>query len=516
MTSQQLFASPLRIGLALGWAIALSTACSSRSVEEPHLKRSPPPKGTASAASSATSRGPGAGSSLLSSGSPSLAGQVGVLPSSAAHAPESPPPQRDPDGNDDPNQPPSQKLPERGIFERVGRPPASLRQICDLTPLGDALYAAHALVPLGADGATITRYRPADEKRPFSIAFDWNRPGQPTQGGGAGQGFLRVRALDGRLFVPDADSPYAGFGLIDWGTESYLFVSSDEGRFAPAHRPNYRPPGRPSPDGKRSGAAILPRAYHVLDVIRFRGMWIASTGSVPPGERAWRGPSPGALHVATPDLSRFVYAVPFPFPYDQRVWRLTYLVRHRDRLLVGLQDYDGTSPYDYLIVDPPGDATTLEHTHLRPVRALPDGGAQTLRWYTDRGSLFWIAWNREGVALRVTRDQEHWQVISLPAEAGAPTDILRFGPDLVVLAEFGLYRLDDAWQPTVIATVPTKKSPFELRDGMCAAPLATFQGELYAGGQRDGALYRLVPAPEAPTPTAPAASMLPEDAQGAR
>ncbi|MGC4067939.1 MAG: hypothetical protein QM784_25470 [Polyangiaceae bacterium] len=110
----------------------------------------------------------------------------------------------DPDGNDDPEASGTGTLPAQGHFE-VGRPPLSLRQICDLTPLGDALYAVHALSPLGADGATIFRViarRTSDLSQLPSTGID---PGEPTKGGGAGQGFLRARAIDGRLFVPDAD-----------------------------------------------------------------------------------------------------------------------------------------------------------------------------------------------------------------------------------------------------------------------------------------------------------------------
>jgi len=36
-----------------------------------------------------------------------------------------------------------------------------------------------------------------------------------------------------------------------------------------------------------------------------------------------------------------------------------------------------------------------------------------------------------------------------------------------------------------------KKSPFEVSDFFCVAPLAVFQNELYAGGQRGGTLYKL-------------------------
>src|SRR6185369_14581080 len=106
----------------------------------------------------------------------------------------------DPDGDDDPADTGSGAFPERMRFERVGKAPLALRRICDLTPFGGALYAAHAVVPLDIDGATITRFDPRDAKAPFQVAFDWNRPGEPTRNGGAGQGFLRVHAIGGRLW----------------------------------------------------------------------------------------------------------------------------------------------------------------------------------------------------------------------------------------------------------------------------------------------------------------------------
>ena len=116
------------------------------------------------------------------------------------------PSQLDPDGNDDPVDTGLGEIPDAGHFERVGTPPLALTRICDLRPFMGSLYAAHANQPLGTDGATITRYTPVAPdagggraRSPFHIAFDWNRPGQPTEGGGAGQGFLRVRSIGGRL-----------------------------------------------------------------------------------------------------------------------------------------------------------------------------------------------------------------------------------------------------------------------------------------------------------------------------
>lgn len=300
------------------------------------------------------------------------------------------PAQLDVDGDDVPGDQPGPPL-APGQFERVGRAPAALQRIRDLTPLDNALYAAHATRPLGLDGATVSRFRPADA-RPWSIAFDWNRAGEPSKGGGAGQGFWRVHAIGGRLFVPDADPPYNGFSLSEPGTEGFVFVSTPGGEFARARMPGHLPPRAPD-----------------------------AAGFAPPRDRA---------------------------------------------------------------------PITQEDVHA--VRVTEGGTAQTLRWYADGGSLYWIAWNREGVALRVSTDGDSWRVVPLPGDVGVPTDIVRFRGALHVLTSRALLRLDDQG-PTVLSTIADKHSPFELDDGFCAAPLAVFQGELYAGGQRDGALYRFKP-----------------------
>jgi hypothetical protein len=402
-----------------------------------------------------------------------------------AGGPSTAAPALDPDGDDDPIATGPGPLPDGGHFERVGRPPLALRRICDLTPLGDSLYLAHAVQPLGQDGATLTRW---DGER-FRVAFDWNRAGEPRRGGGGGQGFLRVHAIGGRLYVPDADPPYAGFRIADRGTEGFVFVSDLEGRFAPSRAPHHRPPDVPTET--RPGAGVLPRAYHVIDAIRFRDRLYASTGSVPPSERAWRGASPGALHVASPDLSRWTYEVDYPHPWQNGVWRLTFLVRFRGHLYAGIQDYDGREPNDYVVFGPPADRQSITQADVHAARATSHGGALTIRWWADAGKLYWIAWERDdGIRLRVTDDGNSWRPIDLPEGAGWPTDLTRFKGEIVLLAEHGLYRLDGD-RVAQIAAVPEARSPFVLDDPFCAAPLAVYRGELFAGSQRDGSLWRL-------------------------
>lgn len=434
------------------------------------------------------------------------AGAEAAASADAAVAADAGPPARaqiDEDGDDDPEDPGTGAAPAPGTarFEKVGAAPLALTRICDLTPFGGALYAAHANQPLGTDGATITRYEPGASP-PFRVAFDWNRHGEPAKGGGAGQGFLRAHAIRGRLFVADADPPYNGLGLVEYGTEGYVFVSDKKGAFAPPRAPHYRPPAAPDLaawDEGKAGAAVLPRAYHVLDVIRFRGALFASTGSVPPKERAWNGPSPGALHRASDDGARWTYEVDYPYPWKDGVWRLTFMVRFKDRLYAGIQDYDGRDPNDYLYITPSDPAAKpLAREDVHGVRVTPTGAAGTLRWWVDTASaphrLYWLAWGRDGVNLRVTTDGDTWTLVPMPAGAGRPTDVTRFRDRVVVLTERGLYRLDgDAVDPSPLAKIDDKekKSPFEVGDFFCVAPLAVLNDTLYAGGQRGGALWRL-------------------------
>lgn len=405
------------------------------------------------------------------------------------------PPQIDADGNDDPEDPGTGAVPVQATWERVGTPPLALTRICDLTPFKGALYAAHANQPLGTDGATITKYLPGD-RSPFRVAFDWNRPGEPVKGGGAGQGFVRVHAIDGRLFVPDADPPYGGLQLVDWGTEGYVFSSDDHGVFPAPRAPHFRPP---------ANVGVLPHAYHVLDVIKYRGAYFASTGSVPPKEPAWRGHSPGALHRANADRSRWIYETDYPTPLrDDGVWRLTYLVRFKDRLYAGIQDYDGRDPNDFVYFTPKPDApdgATITHEDAHPTRITPRGASGTLRWWVDTRAtphrLYWLAWTKSGIGLWATTDGDRWQAIDVPPENGIPTDITRFRDAVVVLTTNGLYRLerDDAQSLIAPAPLPKEKkprSPFEVTDFFCTAPLAVLNDALYAGGQRGGSLYRLV------------------------
>ena len=133
---------------------------------------------------------------------------------------------------------------------------------------------------------------------------------------------------------------------------------------------------------------------------------------------------------------------------------------------------------------------------MRPVQATEEGRHRTLRWYADAGKLYWIAQTRRGARLRVTEDGDHWRAVAFPRNAGFPTDVTRFRGVLVALTERGLWRLDrDPPERVAAVSSPDGRTPFELQDLFCAAPLAVLDGELYAGSQRDGSLWKVVAEP---------------------
>ncbi|RYZ09756.1 MAG: hypothetical protein EOO73_02425 [Myxococcales bacterium] len=406
-------------------------------------------------------------------------------PSATPAVPAPPPPQLEEDGNDESAV--EALVPERGHFEKVGRHWAALSRVCDFAVHGSALYLAHATRPLGLGGASITRYDP-EAKTPFSLAFDWNRPGEPEKGGGSGQGFLRLRNIGGRIYAPDADPPYLGLGQAA-PIEGYVFVSDARGAFPAARLPGHLPPRAPTVE--RGGASALPGAVHGFDVIRFRGNIYGSTSAmIPPNGSA--PASPGALLTPQEDPSRpWRVAFTYAGASGEASVRLGYMTRFRDRLYVAISPLYGLDDHDAVVIAPPRDRATLEAADAMPIRLSERGRSHTLRWYTDGGKLYWIGVGPSGAALRVSEDGQQFQSLLLPEGALAATDLLRVGEHLLLLTDVGLYELVQG-SFVLRAPAPPGAARFRVDDAYCAAPLVAFGGAVYAGDQERGNLWRLV------------------------
>jgi hypothetical protein len=376
-------------------------------------------------------------------------------------------------------------LPGHLRFVKVGRHWSSLNRVCDFGIRDGALFMSHATAPLGYTGATITRYDPR-QKQPFALVFDWNRTGEPEKGGAGGQGFLRIRDIAGRFWVPDADPPYLGLGVA-FPVEGYVFSSNTSGRFQFVGRPGHRPPGPPT--AERGGTILLPGALHVFDVIRFRGKLYASSGAViPPNATANR--SPGVLFVEGDKADRWEVAHTYTGARGEASVRLGYMTRFKDRLYVAVSPLHGLNRHDYIVLAPPREGGSLANEHVRAIQGTRSGGAHTLRWYADRGRLYWITLGADGGELRVSDDGETWTLVELPADVGRPTDVLRLGERLLVMAERALVELSGE-KVVPVARVEGNKTPFAIDDGYCAAPLVAFDGRLFVGDQKRGALWTL-------------------------
>ncbi len=409
-------------------------------------------------------------------------------------------------------------------FELIPAPSGAHPLVCDLTPHRDHLYVSFADQPISRDGARVYRYRSGraasaasgagtdsdgravdsdlasgdvaggarGDDADWSLVLNWDRGGAPgvthEQGG---QGITRLRVIDGRVYAADADAPrYGGFGLTSAPLEGYLFVSDPDGRFPPLG-PEMSPP---------AGTRIAPWAFHIFDVIAYRGALVATGGSVSALDPPRRGARyPAALFVAPRDRPEALLE-PRYRPGDGEpigVVRTTYLHRFRGRLYIGFQNNGGRIGWDLAVLS--GDPMSPDTAPPVRARVTPEGGWLTARFASGDGALYWVAaryrrprgGHRPGALFR-SRDGLRFDRVLLPPDAGVPQDLLVIGETRLVLTTGGLYIAgrDDRYR--LLAPAPPG-DPFGRGDTFCSAPLTVFDGTVYAGSTRDGALYRLAP-----------------------
>lgn len=387
----------------------------------------------------------------------------------------------------------------RAEFQAIAGPPGSHPLICDLTPFAGQLYASFAVQPINLDGAQIHRFRPAppapagaigatsgspDPAGTWSLALDWDRGGAPGETHEVGgQGITRVRVIGDRLMGTDADAPlFGGFGLSDARFEDYLFVSDPAGEFPPAG-PDFSPP---------EGTRVLPLAFHVFDVITYRGAVVASGGTV---SRIAKGTRyPGGLFVGRPDSALLLPLFRPGEGWPVGVVRTTYMHRFGGRLYAGFQNNERACRWDLAVLT--GDPLDPETPAPILARVTEDGGWLTRRFASTDDTLYWIAsgYRRDGrePTLFVSSDGQTFTPVPLPPGAGAPQDLAIVGTARFLLTTAGLYRAGPDHRFALIAQAPAG-DPFGIRDTFCSAPLAVFDDALYVGSTRDGTLYRITP-----------------------
>jgi hypothetical protein len=366
-------------------------------------------------------------------------------------------------------------------FERIEPPAMAHSLVCDLAPIGDRIAAAYAERMIDLDGAQVHLLDATTGA--WTLALDWDRGGAPGRSHEVGgQGLARVRVVGDRLWVPDGDAPRrGGFGWSEAGFEDYVFVSQPGGVFPPLGAGD-APPGT---------TVVLPWAFHVFDVIGYRGARVATGGTADGDDSAPL--YPGGLFVGRDDQR--LWPPRFRIGHPSRevgVIRATFAHRFAGRLYIGLQSNERRMGWDLAVLT--GDPLAADTPPPALIRVTPDGGRLTRRFASGGGRLYWIAGDARRVRaeLWTSDDGVRFRQLRLPDGIGVPQDIVVAGGVRWLLATDGLYRagVDDVFRR--VAEAPGG-DPFGRWDTFCSAPLAAAGDRLVAGSTRDGAVWRIAP-----------------------
>ena len=333
--------------------------------------------------------------------------------------------------------------PLRGRLVPLGAPPGGYEVVTDLAARPDRLYLAVSRQPLGRFGAAV-----------FSTVD--GRHFEPVVVDDRSQGFLRLRWIDGRLFVPDADPRGRAPGRI-WVVEP----------------------------GASPRATRVDEAVHTYDVARL-GRTLVASGGLLDG-------SGGLFAAAEPTRGPWRPVVRTPYS------RLKFLVAWGGRLFAAKRQVGGG--VDLVAFRPPPGSHAPE-----PLDVVA-GEASTFRFHAaSDGRLYWSAFSAGALRTLATRDGRRFSAV--PGLDGRfVSDFAELRGRLFALADAGLFVRGRGGRFERVAPAP-EADAFGLvrtRSGAANADatgsLEAFAGTLWCGGTRGARLYRLEPeAGSAPAP----------------
>ena len=369
-----------------------------------------------------------------------------------------------------------------GRFVPLEKEPGLHPLICDMLPFREALYVSTAVQPMDRVGTRVHRYKPGADK-PWNLVFNGDRPGTsgtyPDRGG---EGLTRLRAIRGRIYAPDVDTPGPIRSFVTGApTENFIFVSDREGNIPPLGEPPlYRP------HVSTLGAVF---AVHNFDIIQYRNTLVASGGII-----AFDSSSkllfPGALFVA-PLSEKILVPRDASIGLGKGVCRTTYLHRFRGHLFFGLQNNQHRLRVDLGVLS--GSPLAKDTPPSRMLRVTPRGGWLTRAFASGQGKLYWLAagYRKQGRRARLYQsyDGVRFAHLELPKSVGEATDMLLLGDDLYLLTSRGLFRRSSKGVVVKLADAPAG-NPFSGYNTMCSAQLAWLGDRLYAGSSRGAGLFR--------------------------
>jgi hypothetical protein len=310
----------------------------------------------------------------------------------------------------------------------MGRPSGGHPLITDLAVFQDRLYLTTSVSPLGSFGASV--FVTSDGQSFDTVIND-----------SSSQGFLRLRVLDGTLYIPDGDP-----NGYDPG---YVYVTN----------------------GGQLQQTVIPNAVHTFDVAAHAGDVLASNGMAS---------GKGSLCKSSGTSWPEVVATPYG--------RLRYMASFGDALYVGKSAVGSNA--DYLRWT--GD---VDASQGQPVDVV-SGEAVTFRWFaSEQGRLLWAHAAAGAFHVRQSEDGTSWSDVS-SLDGEFVSDFVDFGGKVYALGNSGLWESDDGGSFDLVVPAPGE-APFEPHhvgqgisvDGM--ASLEAYDGSIWAGSSVDGSLYRI-------------------------
>jgi hypothetical protein len=317
-------------------------------------------------------------------------------------------------------------------FEKLGEPSPGYNVITDIVSFSGRLFASASANPLNAFGAAVAST--ADGVSFADAVIDETS-----------QGFLRLRVIDGALFVPDGDP-----NGYDPG---WVWVSADGAEFE---------------------RTTVPGAVHTFDVASYEGALLASNGMLDGG---------GSLCAL--DAGGESWTEIQSTPYQ----RLRFLAVFAGRLYAAKRMIGADE--DYLVWSGPAADGEVE-----AVDAL-EGEANTWTWFSSAaaGRLYWSFGAAGSVGVAATGDGETWQSIEA-LDGEFVSAFAELDGNVYALGNKGLWGTSDGTTFVRIAEAPsgTTFAPVPVDGGYNAeatASLAVHDGRLWCGSSTDGHLYRV-------------------------
>lgn len=321
-------------------------------------------------------------------------------------------------------------------FVYKGKPSGGLNVIGDMEVFNGKVYLTNAQNPLGEWGAKL--WSTTD-----GVSYT-NHIDDSTS-----QGYIRIKVIDGKMYVPDADPNGLDPGVIYTSTDGTTFTKT-----------------------------FVTGAVHTFDVVKFMNKIFCSNGMGSGTGGLCKFDGTGTWSSVSTSLFGF---------------RHKYMVAFNSKLFIANRQTG--SGVDYFRYDGDPDSASAAQ-----VDAVNDGAggsnSSTVRWFvSSKGKLYWSVMVGQTLGVMYSDDGMTWTA-NTSIGVKFVSDFAELDGNLYALAHDGLYGSQDHVTFTKICDAPTDNSfwPLEVSGGVnpdASGSMVTYNGALWCGSCTTGKVFKV-------------------------